>query len=327
MNKILLLSHESDIDGLGCVVLAKLAFTNLDYKLVPNVRSLEMIFQEYLDSKKLEQYDTIFITDLPLIDFAVNNSAEMILKKKVHVFDHHSMSIEDQMNRYAYTKMVAEDEKGKKCGTELFYEYLKDKNLIQSNDSLNEFVELTRLEDTWEWKKSGEKGLKAHDLAILFNSLGVGNYISGMLTKLLNHPTCFSFDVEENYMIQKKKEEYDIFLGSILKNAEYFLDEKNNKFGIVLADYEYRNELAEYIKRIGNPEKIKYFITVALERGTYGQKSYRSIIEEFDVMEVAILHGGGGHKNAAAVNMTEEEQEVALTLSKKEKLKYLAEKK
>ena len=45
MEKILLFSHESDIDGLGCVVLAKLAFKNLDYVLLPDIRKLELIFR------------------------------------------------------------------------------------------------------------------------------------------------------------------------------------------------------------------------------------------------------------------------------------------
>lgn len=62
-----------------------------------------------------------------------------------------------------------------------------------------------------------------------------------------------------------------------------------------------------------------------MNNGEFGQKSYRSIDEGFDVNEIAMLHGGGGHLEAASVNITEEQKSKALVLSKKEGLKYLAD--
>lgn len=168
---------------------------------------------------------------------------------------------------------------------------------------------------------------KAHDLAILFNVVGIETYLSLMISKLISNDPQFEFAKEELLLIKNKKEEYIRTLEMIMSSAEYFLDKNNNKFGIVFADYEYRNELAEYIKKINNPEKIKYFISVSMNKGEFGQKSYRSIEENFDVNEVAMLHGGGGHKNAAAVNITEEQKEKVLVLTKKEGLRYLADSK
>ena len=112
-----------------------------------------------------------------------------------------------------------------------------------------------------------------------------------------------------------------------MTNAEYFLDDNDNKFGAVFADYEYRNELAEYIENNGNKENIKYFIVIAMNKGQFGQKSYRSIDKDFDVNKVAVLHGGGGRKSTASVSITEEQKAKALSLSKKEGLKYLADSK
>ncbi len=146
-----------------------------------------------------------------------------------------------------------------------------------------------------------------------------------MISKLSNDSFSFQLDDEEKNIIQIKKEEYDKLLQSIMLSSEYFLDEKQNKFGIVFADYEYRNELAEYIKKMNNPESIKYFIVVAMDQGEFGQKSYRSIDEKFDVNEVAVAHGGGGHPGAASVNITKEQKAKVLMLSKKEGLKYLAD--
>ncbi len=327
VQKNIIFSHESDIDGLGCIVLGQLAFEEVDYVLVPNVEKLEQTFRKYLEAGKLDKYNKVFVTDLALYDPSLTRVAKSSLKDKVLVFDHHKRAIDDNMNRYPFTKIVEEDEKGKRCGTELFYEYLLQKNLIKASEKIEQFVELIRLEDTWEWKKTGSIGEKAHNLAILFNAVGIEKYISSMTSKLLNHSSSFEFDEKETSLIQSKIEEYDCMLESIISSAEYFLDENANKFGIVFADYEYRNELAEYIKRNENSEKIKYFIVVAINKGEFGQKSYRTIEEGFDVNEVAVLHGGGGHPGAASVNITEEQKAKALVLTKKEGLKYLADSK
>lgn len=212
MSKVIIFSHESDIDGLGCVILAKLAFNEVDYVLVPNTEKLEVTFRNYLDSHKLDEYDMIYITDLALYDPALTMVSKSPIKDKVRVFDHHKAAIENNMNRYPFTKIIEDDENG-------------------------------------------------------------------------------------------------------------------NKFGIVYANYEYRNELAEYIKNKKNPEEIKYFIVVAMDKGEFGQKSYRSIEEAFDVNVIAMNHGGGGHPGAASVNITKDQKEKSLVLSKRKSLKYLADSK
>ena len=325
MNKNIIFSHESDIDGLGCIVLGKLAFQDIDYILVPNIEKLEQVFRKYIDSNTFEKYERIYVTDLALYNPSLTLVSNSPLKNKVLIFDHHQRAIDDKMNIFDFTTIVEEDEHGKKCGTQLFYEYLVHNNFIDSTNAIKEFVELTRLEDTWEWKKAGTIGKKAHDLAILFNALGIEKYISTMQLKLLDNPKAFEFSKEELSLIQDKKNKYNELLKEIMTNAEYFLDDNDNKFGAVFADYEYRNELAEYIENNGNKENIKYFIVIAMNKGQFGQKSYRSIDKDFDVNKVAVLHGGGGHKGAASVNITEEQKAKVLTLSKKDGLKYLAD--
>lgn len=324
MSKVVIFSHESDIDGLGCVILAKLAFSEAKYVLAPNVEKLELIFRDYLNTEKLENYDKIFVTDLALYDPALTMVAESSLKDKVLVFDHHKMSIENKMNRYSFTKIIEEDSTGKRCATDLFFEYLSNNNYLAPTKCLKQFVELTRLEDTWEWKNADDFGKMAHDLAILFNSIGIEKYISKMIQILSNDNNTFSFSNDDITIIQKKKEAYEKNLQTIISSIEYFVDENNNKFGIVYANYEYRNELPEYIEKIGNPQSIKYIIIIAMDKGEYGQKSYRSIDKNFDVNVIAMKHGGGGHPGAACVSITKEQKEKVLELNKKDGLQYLA---
>lgn len=152
MGKTIIFSHESDIDGLGSIVLGKIAFKEIDFILSPNVNVLEERFREAIESGKLNEYERIYITDLalykPAIDL-VNSNPE--LSKKVLIFDHHASAIKDGLNNYDFSTIMEKDENGKKrCGTDLFYEYLVKKGFINKTEAINTFVELTRLEDTWE---------------------------------------------------------------------------------------------------------------------------------------------------------------------------------
>ncbi len=325
--KVLLYTHKSDIDGIGCLVLAKLAFKDLDYFLLPGVKELEELVRTHLETNYLANYDQIFITDLALNEPALSLLAASSFKDKTQILDHHQYAINAHLNRFPFT-FIEEIKNGKKrCATEIFYNYLVDNGYFFFTKALNEFTELTRLEDTWDWKNESDFGIKAHDLAILFNTIGIDNYVATCLHKLTTNIKNFDFTDEELTTIQNKKDEYFQKLESYLKETEYFTDEDNNKYGIVYADYEYRNELPEYIIKIGNPENIKYLIITALDKGDFGQKSYRSIDPNFDVNNIAMHHGGGGHPTASAVNITEAQKNKALTLTRKEGLKYLAESK
>jgi len=239
--EILIFSHESDIDGLNAVVLAKIAFDQVDYVLFPNVEILEKTFREYLESGRLKKYQKIYITDLALYEPSLTMVADSSFKEKVKVFDHHKRSLDDQMDKYSFTKIVDKDEKGKRCGTDLFYEYLVKSHAIHRSKVLDEFVELTRLEDTWEWKQAGPFGEKAHDLAILLNVLGIEDYINAIVSKLLDNSLTFELNQKEKELVKCKKEEYENILQSMLSSMEYLKDENNHKFGIVFAPYEYRN--------------------------------------------------------------------------------------
>ena len=316
--KIIIFSHESDIDGLGSIIIGKIAFGDIDYVLASNINILEEKFRDYLERGELFNYDKIYVTDLALLNPSLDMvSEDPILSLKVFVFDHHKSSIDVGCGNYNFTTIMETDENGKKrCGTDLFYEYLYSSDLILKTAALDEFVELTRLEDTWEWKTTGNQGLKAHDLAILFNGIGIESYIETMLRKLNMSKNSFELDQGEKNVIMEKKDEYLAALQRIWSEAEFFVDEYKNKFAGVFADYEYRNELAEYVRKMDDIE-LKYLVLIALEKGPFGQKSYRSIAVKFDVSEIAEIHGGGGHVEAASVNITEKQKEKALILRKK----------
>ena len=320
MNRIIF-SHESDIDGMGGVILSKIAFGKIDYELFPNVDELELKFRSYIEKNYFDQYDEIYITDLSLLRPSIDMvNEDEILKNKVKLFDHHQRAIDDGLGDYSFVTIEEKNEDGKKrCATEIFYEYLYKNNLISKNDTLKEFCELTRLEDTWTWRDNNPK---AHDLAILFSAIGKEKYIDLMVKKIKNNDMTFSTEDLKN--IQEKKDEYERELKKYIDSSLILMDEQNNRFGITFAPYEYRNEITDKIIMDGNKNNISYMIVVALDKGDYGQKSYRSVVTGMDVNAVAKLHGGGGHPGAAGVNLTMEQRDHSLKLSDKDALEYLA---
>ena len=140
---------------------------------------------------------------------------------------------------------------------------------------------------------------------------------------MFNNYDTINYNEEELEIINNKKQEYERELKETLEKAKILIDEKGNKHCAVFAKYEYRNELPEYIGKIGNPDELKYIIVVALDKGPNGQKSYRIIEKGTDVNEIAVAHGGGGHPEAACVAISKDQREHADTLPQEEALIYL----
>ena len=323
--KTILFTHEIDIDGLGCAILARLSFSNPKIILCANPNTLTDSVKKYYDSKKLYDYDVIYITDLSLLNPMLDTIAhDEVLSKKIQIFDHHKSAIDLGLNKYSFTHIQVMDGDRMNSGTKLFYDYLVSKKLIKSTNSLDEFVELTRLEDTWEWRNDPINGTKAWDLAVFLGILGKEEYINIIIKKLIDNPTCFDFSQDEQKIIDETKERYARKIKEIWESKEYLVDDDGNKFAIVLCSSEYTGGLVEYVRSI--EKDIKYFIVIDLDNLPLSKKSYRNVDESFDVSKVAIAHGGAGHKGASGVPISLEQKQEALKLlseNKIEGLKYL----
>ncbi len=75
------------------------------------------------------------------------------------------------------------------------------------------------------------------------------------------------------------------------------MQQKDISLGVFIANYEYRNLLADYIKE-HNPN-VDAMLLIA---GDENRFSFRSIKEDIDVNEIAQTCGGGGHVKAAGWN-------------------------
>ena len=304
--KILLFTHKNDIDGMGSVVLSKLAFNSVDYILCETF-DLNYKVSEFINTNRIYEYDKIFITDLCLDEELLSyiNESERI-KNKIQIIDHHSTYDNPRYTQYPFVKIQIKNDRGLCCGTSLFYEYLIENKFLTKNPIMNEFVELTRLHDTWEWKNIYNNE-KARDLAILFDSLGTEGYINFMYEKL-NTLEEFNFNNIETVLINSKKLVINDTIQGYLKNIHY-REILGMKAGIIFIDYEFRNEIAEYLRE--NKYDIDFVMMVSLDRGVI---SYRSIKENVSVRKVAEFYNGKGHDVAATNPITPYQKEMVLNI-------------
>ena len=308
--KILLFTHKNDIDGIGNVILSKLAFENSDYVLCGTF-DLQQKVKDYISNKKIYEYDKIFITDLCLDEelLSVINKDEN-LKNKIQIIDHHKTYDSEKYTKYSFVKIQLKNDKGLCCATSLFFEYLITNKFLIKTDIINEFVELTRLHDTWEWKNIYNNE-KARELAILFDALGIEGYISFIYEKLKTEKE-FTFNSIESILINNKKIEINDAIEEYLKKI-YYRDILNLKAGILFINYEFRNEIAEYLRE--NKYDIDFVMMISLDRGVV---SYRSIKDNVSVRKVAEFFNGKGHDAAATnpINSMHKEQIIEILTTK-----------
>lgn len=289
--KVLLFTHEQDIDGIGSVVLAKEAFQELIY--VPcKTFEIDANFKVYVDNKKIYDYDLIFVTDLCLHEPILSLiNEDKILKNKVLVLDHHKTEINNA--KYDFVNIILECSKGPSSGTYLFYEYLVKNNFLESRPVLEELVECTRQYDTWDWIKFDNQ--KARMLHLLFEQIGYERYIE-IMSNIVANNDLIVFSKNELEIINDWENKFKNDSENILNNMIVYPVTINNivyKVGYIYTEYKYRNDFSELIKN----NNINDIDLVGMFFPNMDVVSYRGV-KEVDVSIVPTYFGGKGHKGA-----------------------------
>ena len=121
---IKLFTH-TDLDGIGCAVLAYLAFgrDNVDVEYY-NYDGVDDRVKAFLSDPDLRNsYDEIYITDISISEELAKTIDVFINPFNIHLFDHHATAL--GLNKYDWCEVKVEMDNGiKTSGTELFWKYL-----------------------------------------------------------------------------------------------------------------------------------------------------------------------------------------------------------
>lgn len=325
-NKKLMLFTHSDLDGFGCLCLANLLSKNSLYNNYTDF-NFEICNYDDVDKKVVDFFNsTDFKNDedgyqVYITDISVNEeTAELINstlkdvgidKLTVKLYDHHKTSTWLGL-RYHWCVTIEESwvpdkygnifNKRKTCGTELFFNHefinrVLERNLIKNSE---EFVELVRYYDTWDWKR--EDVLEAKRLNNFFSNFDKRLYfVDNICSKLVLPEEKFKIftDAENWFLDQKQKEieEYILEKEKTMSIENETIDGIDYRFGLIELD-EPKN-----VSELGNHVADKYIDEidfVMIKSKNVNAISLRaSDKNDIDVSIIAKAFGGGGHKKAA----------------------------
>jgi oligoribonuclease NrnB/cAMP/cGMP phosphodiesterase (DHH superfamily) len=278
---------DSDLDGIGCGLLAKLAFAEVNISFC-SYRSLDERVRQFIEDEQNKEAE-LFITDL-----AVGEEVEKKLAERfnagghVRVIDHHVTAL--HFNQYPWGWVKPTDEQGKKtCATSLFYDYLIREGKLERNETLDEFVELVRQYDTWEWEETNNT--RAKRLNDLLTILGLDEFWDKMSERLaaggpfsLTETEELILDMEEKkiqrYIRMKQKQLVQRWFG------DYCV-------GIVFAE--------RHLSELGNAlsKRCPHLDLIAMVNMGTKHIGFRTIHDTVNVAEFAKQFGGGGHPKAS----------------------------
>lgn len=285
-----------DLDGLGCGLIAKIAFGEKADVAYCSYRILNQRVEGFITNQE-NNAEEIYITDL-----AVNSDVEKKLAerfqqgKHIQMIDHHVTAM--HFNKYPWANVIAEYESGKKtCATSLFYDFLIDHGKLERNTALEEFIDLVRQYDTWEWEENNN--VTAKRLNDLFYIRNREQFEEEMLKRLTENSDSFSLTDMENMLLDIEEQKINRYIQS--KNRQMvqtFVDDYC--VGIVHAE-QYLSELGNALNNL-NP----HLDMIALMNVGGKKMGFRTIYNEVNVAEFAQKYGGGGHPKASGADLTSE---------------------
>lgn len=300
--KIKLFTH-TDLDGVGCAILAYIAFgkENVDVEYC-NYDDVDDKVEAFMENEDLyRSYDSIFITDISVSD----QVASMIdcldkTERTVRLFDHHGTAL--RLDNYFWCTVYEYLDAVKTSGTELFYLYLKNSLSLAygqaTQNKISRFVSIVRDYDTWRWKELGEDGLVSKQMNDLFHIYGRDKFIELAMKRIMFSTSPLHqdewFSETDLLLLEQKQKEIDIYVEQKEKQITVKTDQWGNTYGVIFAE--------RYFSELGNSlcdmhSELVYIAMIDISRG---RVSYRTIRDDINLgTEIAHNYGGGGHPKAA----------------------------
>lgn len=290
---IKLFTH-TDLDGIGCAVLATFAFSGLGVGI-----DIEYCNYDDIESKVEEHFNNgseimCHITDISISEELadkINNSNRMF-----QLLDHHATAL--NLNKFNWCNVQIENKEThiKTSGTEMYYHWLIDNGCLKRSETLDKFVELIRDYDTWRLSTLGYDGAICKQVNDLLYIYGRKKFIDWCLYRLhystfpnLEHADRLVLKIEQNNIDNyiKKKNEQMITVSLCGKTC-----------GAVFAE-KYFSELGNKLCQM-NPE-IDFVAMIDMN----GTVSYRTVKDDINLgKDIAKLFGGGGHPKVAGSRFT-----------------------
>lgn len=298
---IKLFTH-TDLDGVGCAILAYLAFgiENVAVEYC-NYDDIDLRVSQFFINGYPGEYDKVFITDISInenLAVAIDRYAKSGLWQ---LFDHHQTALE--LNKYEWCNVSIESPNGsglKTCGTELFGVYLLSSEGLVNRyhwDTINnilQFIGIVRDYDTWRWTTMAGDGIVSKYMNDLLDIYGREKFINVMFARIRMYNSFPSITPEEFLLLGQRKAEIDCYVMQKNKQLIPAKDIHGHSYGYVFAE-RFFSELGNRLCQM-NPG-LEYIVMIDI---CNGKVSYRTTRDDLNLgTEIAHSYGGGGHAKAA----------------------------
>lgn len=287
--KDLLITHV-DLDGISPIILLNLAGRKFDYKTI-EIREVTETFDE-LFKTDLSIHENIYITDLTLTEEIYKYINDNNIKVKV--FDHHETHL--FANKYDYVNVKIDDNGIQTCGTEIFYNYLKDIYPELNTPIIAHYVDLVRQIDTYKFESE-----LPHHLDFLKETYGKTDYIKTMTRRLKKDKPLVTLTSFEKRFVKLKEEEKERYMQKRESTMKVYKIE-GHTCGVVFAERN-KSDLGNYLSN-NHPELDLIILIDASSR-----ISYRTAREDVSVSDFAAIFGGGGHQKASGSKFDDDDRD------------------
>lgn len=283
----------NDLDGVSCGIIGKLALGENIVVSYNSIGRLNQSVEAFLEQATEE--DQLIVTDLSVNEENEQRISQFVEKGgKAWLIDHHKTSL--HLNKHSWAKVTVEHDDGRlSSATSLFYEYAVKQNWLSPSQNVEEYVELVRQYDTWDWEANANFTAKRlNDLLFMFS---IEEY-EEKVTNKLSKGDAFNFDEVEQALLRVEESRVDRYIKK--KKREVFQVHIGPHVAGVVHAESYHSELGNELSK-----EFSHLDYIAMVMVGGKRMSFRTVHDDIDVSEVAAKYEGGGHQKASGCNLTE----------------------
>lgn len=312
-SKVVHVSHD-DLDGESPLILSRIAFS--DKALITRACSYDKVDEIVMDliENEVDKENTImFITDISVQPENLKKIHELNEEGyRIFMIDHHDAKEGVPVEKYSHwmkLDQVYPDGRGT-AATGMYYDFLVEHGFLQRTAIMDDYVELVRLYDTWEWDDETddvwqmERNVRAKRLNDFYFMGNRKEFSDETITSLTDVsqgvPALFKFDPHVEYMLDKEDARIADFVQKKSKQMKVFKGlvdgtDRVYSYGVIIAET-YQSELGNYICK-NNLETIDFVVMIDVGRAKMSLRSNKA--KDVNVGAIARTVGGGGRAQTA----------------------------
>jgi len=281
--EMILVTH-IDLDGIGCEIVTRYFYENIPLDIYRcSYDNVDKVVCELLKNTQ----EHIIISDISVnaetASFIANKHS-----KRIEIYDHHKTAL---LHLKKYSWVVIDTQKS---GTKILFDVLcKRKAEIKPTCALKKFVFHVNNYDLW-FHESPDSARLNNMLTLLGHDI----FAKLMLDRIKSNQELIS--EHDKYYLKGLETTKLSYFAEVTKRA-VVIDNR-----LVVIATRYLSELSQYIRDISpRPpewEGVENIDILNFDGGTHVLRSYKA---DFDVSEVALSKGGGGHPSASGCKMSD----------------------